>query len=148
MSKLYESFNMFVGKTEHIFEKNKANLSRRTQSLMFDEHTKVEEREDMLSLLNTSHQEILCVEKTGIERCDIPEPFHGSKKQMMKVVNYWIFYYSVICEGTFLEPSLHEIPVVRGKKVIPPIRCAFCKLVKNKEYLNNYFRYDPAKRCG
>jgi len=42
--------------------------------------TKEEEREDMLSLVSSIHENIMVIEKAGIEKCDTPEPFSGSTK--------------------------------------------------------------------
>lgn len=53
-----------------------------------------------------------------------------------------------MCDGTLVEPNQNDLPQKKGKKVLPPIRCAFCKLITSKEFKNGYFRYDPIKKFG
>jgi hypothetical protein len=84
----------------------------------------------------------------GTARCDTPIPFGSQQKHMMKLCNYWLFYSSIVCEATLKEPTLRERENVDGKRVYPPIRCAICSLVKKKDFVQNYFRFDPVKRNG
>ena len=143
-----DTFTSFIGRAGSVLEENKIFISRSFKPTELPITTKDEEDGDILTLMSSTHEDILVRELTGIVRCDQPEPFHGSRKQMIKLCNYWIFYNSPVCEGIYAEPQPQELPTVKGKKVNPPIRCAFCRLVKSKEFLLNYFRYDPAKRCG
>lgn len=67
---------------------------------------------------------------------------------MMKLCNYWVFYYNVLCYGTLQEPRQETIPIKKGKKVFPAVRCAFCKLINHKDFMNSYYRYEPIKKFG
>lgn len=63
--------------------------------------------EEMDQLRNKAIYKDVCmvVEKLGIEGCDEPEPFRGTKKQMMKLCNYWVFYNNLVCDGILQEPT-------------------------------------------
>lgn len=67
---------------------------------------------------------------------------------MMKLCNYWVFYYNVQCYGTLQEPRQETIPIRKGKKVFPAVRCTFCKLINHKDFMNSYYRYEPIKKFG
>ena len=111
ITKLAERFNRFLHNTSALAQRNNDLLIKaiNPRALLNNEVVfKEEEHEDLLNLFSSSHEDILGRPLTGIERCDIPEAFHGSRKHMIKICNYWIFYNSIVCEGTFAEPTLRE----------------------------------------
>lgn len=90
------------------------------------------------------------VEKCGIPKLDQGQPPQGIKKQMFKLCNYLIFYNTLMCDSILPEPILRGVPLKKMQQgeLKFPIRCAFCRLLKIRSFVQFYFRFDLVSRFG
>ncbi|CAD8043958.1 unnamed protein product [Paramecium primaurelia] len=110
---------------------------------------KVKHEDDEEMSMGREYQ-IGAVEKCGIPKLDQGQPPQGIKKQMFKLCNYLIFYNTLMCDSILPEPILRGVPLKKMQQgeLKFPIRCAFCRLLKIRSFVQFYFRFDLVSRFG